>query len=70
MEDELTEMARPLRQIRGDWVSGIVPQEEFVKVETQFMDKLSEQRKHAPIAAQCCREEAATVMGCLNFLSA
>ena len=44
MEDELTEMARSLRQIRGDYVSGIVTEEEFVKIEAQFMDKLSEQR--------------------------
>lgn len=69
MEDELTEVARSPRQIRGEYVSGIVTQEEFVKVETRFMDKFSERRKHAPIAAQCCREEAETTMGCLNFLS-
>ncbi len=44
MEDELTEMARSLRQIRGDYVSGMVTEDEFVKIESQFMDKLSEQR--------------------------
>lgn len=44
MEDDLKEMARSLRQIRQDYVTGIVTEEEFEKIESQFMDKLSEQR--------------------------
>lgn len=44
MEDELKEMARSLRQIRQDYVSGKVNEDEFEKIESQFMEKLSEQR--------------------------
>ncbi len=44
MEDELKQMARSLRQIRQDYVSGIVSEEEFEKIEAQFSKKLSEQR--------------------------
>ncbi len=44
MENELKEMAQSLRQIRRDYVSGMISDDEFGKVESQFMDKLAEQR--------------------------
>ncbi|MFZ0612774.1 MAG: hypothetical protein WAM73_11090 [Desulfobacterales bacterium] len=44
MENELKEMARSLRQVRHDYVSGMISDDEFGKVESQFMDKLAEQR--------------------------
>ena len=44
MEDELKEMAQSLRKIRQDYVSGIVTEQEFGQIESQFMDKLAEQR--------------------------
>ncbi|MFZ0241683.1 MAG: hypothetical protein WAL90_08560 [Desulfobacterales bacterium] len=44
MENELKEMARSLRQIRRDYVGGMISDEEFGKVESKFMDKLAEQR--------------------------
>ena len=44
MEDELKAMAQSLRKIRQDYVSGIVTDEEFGQIESQFMDKLADQR--------------------------
>ncbi|MGA9476709.1 MAG: hypothetical protein WBV21_02965, partial [Desulfobacterales bacterium] len=44
MEDELKELAHSLRQVRNDYVNGMITDEEFRKVESQFMDKLIEQR--------------------------
>lgn len=44
MEDELKEMARSMRQIRNDYVNGMITDDEFRQVESQFMDKLIEQR--------------------------
>jgi hypothetical protein len=44
MEDELTAMAQSLRKIRQDYVSGVVTEDEFGQIESQFMDKLAEQR--------------------------
>ena len=44
MEDELKAMAKSLRKIRQDYVSGIVTEEEFGQIESQFMEKLAEQR--------------------------
>ena len=44
MEDDLKAMAQSLRQIRQDYVKGMVTEEEFEKIESQFMDKLAEQR--------------------------
>jgi hypothetical protein len=44
MEDELNEMAHSMRQVRNDYVNGMITDEEFRKVESQFMDKLIEQR--------------------------
>jgi hypothetical protein len=44
MEDDLKEMAHSMRQVRNDYVSGMITDEEFRQVESQFMDKLIEQR--------------------------
>ena len=44
MEEELKEMARSVRQGRSNYVNGMMTDEEFRKVESQFMDKLIEQR--------------------------
>ncbi|MFZ0134892.1 MAG: hypothetical protein WAK95_20315 [Desulfobacterales bacterium] len=44
MENELKEMARSLRQIRRDYVSGMISDDEFGKAESKFMEKLAEQR--------------------------
>ena len=44
MEDELKETAHSMRQVRNDYVNGMITDEEFRKVESQFMDKLIEQR--------------------------
>jgi hypothetical protein len=45
MENELREMASSLRQTRHDYVSGMISEEEFQKVEAKFADKLAAQRK-------------------------
>lgn len=44
MEDDLKAMAQSLRKIRHDYVKGMVTEEEFEKIESQFMAKLAEQR--------------------------
>jgi hypothetical protein len=44
MEDDLKAMAQSLRKIRHDYVKGMITEEEFEKIESQFMAKLAEQR--------------------------
>lgn len=44
METELQEMAASLRNIRHDYVKGLITDEEFEKVESKFSKKLEEQR--------------------------
>ena len=44
METELQELAGSLREIRHDYVKGLITDEEFEKVESKFSKKLEEQR--------------------------
>ncbi|MGB7919628.1 MAG: hypothetical protein WCF40_06185 [Desulfobacterales bacterium] len=44
MEDELKAMAHSMRQVRNDYVNGMITDEEFRKVEPQFMDNWQEEK--------------------------
>lgn len=44
MEKELQALAGSLREIRHDYVKGLITDEEFKKVESTFTKKLEEQR--------------------------
>jgi hypothetical protein len=57
MEDELSEMARSLRQFRQDYVAGMITDTEFKKIESRFMDMLAEQRNILQLLRKAANHE-------------